>query len=85
MKCPKCQTENKDGAKHCRKCSTAFTPVALWRPSWKWHATVLTVIYATLIVLFFVLNIVLKPYMRQIPKDITPWLKSVPQQQEKVG
>jgi hypothetical protein len=85
MKCPKCQIDNKEAAKSCRKCGASLVQVPLWQPTWKWHATVLAAIYGALLVLFFVLNIVLKPYMRQIPKDITPWLNDVPQQQEKVG
>ncbi|OGS17918.1 MAG: hypothetical protein A2219_01895 [Elusimicrobia bacterium RIFOXYA2_FULL_50_26] len=80
MKCPKCQIDNKEGIKFCRKCGTDMTPAPLWKPSWKWHAQTLLVIYASLIVLFFALNHVLKPYLRQIPKDITPWLKEMPKQ-----
>jgi hypothetical protein len=84
MKCPKCQIENKEGAKSCRKCGTDLVQVALWRPSWKWHVRTLVIIYGLLIIAFFVLNQVLKPYMRQIPGDITPWLNAAPKQ-EAVG
>ncbi len=84
MKCPKCQLDNKDGAKACRKCGADLTPAPLWRPSWMWHARVLVVIYAVLITLFFLMNSLLKPYLRQIPRDITPWLKDQPQK-EAVG
>jgi hypothetical protein len=85
MKCPKCQTENKEEAKLCKKCrADLYPPLPLWRPSWKWHAKVLVSVYAVLLVLFFSLNFLLKPYLRQIPKDITPWLKDVPKQ-DKVG
>jgi|AGTN01.2.fsa_nt_gi hypothetical protein len=84
MKCPKCQIENKEGAKICRKCGTDLAQKPLWKPSWKWHGRTLAVIYAVLIVLFFTLNALLKPYMREIPKDITPWLKDLPKQ-EAVG
>lgn len=84
MKCPKCQIENKEGAKSCRKCGTDLTQKPLWKPSWKWHARTLAIIYAALIVIFFALNALLKPYMRQIPKNITPWLKDIPKQ-ESVG
>ncbi len=86
MKCPKCQIENKETAKLCKKCGAEMNPVAVWKPTWRWHATTLAVIYVVLIVLFFSLNFILKPYMRKIPKDITPWLKDMPkQEQPKVG
>lgn len=81
MKCPKCQIENKEGAKACRKCGTDLAQKPLWKPSWKWHGRTLVIIYAALIVIFLALNVVLKPYMRQIPKDITPWLKDMPKQE----
>jgi hypothetical protein len=84
MKCPKCQIENKDVAKICRKCGTDLLQAPLWRPTWKWHARTLVVIYSILIVMFFLLNSMLRPYLRQIPKDITPWLKDMPKQ-ESVG
>jgi hypothetical protein len=50
-----------------------------WRPSWRWHAKTLLIIYAVLIALYFVINAVLArlpvPYRpRQIPKELTPWL-----------
>jgi antibiotic biosynthesis monooxygenase (ABM) superfamily enzyme len=84
MKCPKCQSENKDGVKTCKKCGTDLSQPPLWKPTWQWHLRVLGVIYVVLIVVFFALNSLLKPYLRQIPKDITPWLKDVPKL-EKVG
>ena len=81
MRCPKCQIENKDDAKFCRKCKAEIDPVTpLWKPSIKWHAKVLAVIYVVLIIFFFTMNHILKPYLRPIPKDITPWLKDVPKQ-----
>lgn len=78
MKCAKCRTENKENVKTCRKCGMELTPAAVWHPAWKWHVRTLAIIYATLIAAFFILNFLLKPYLRQIPKDITPWLKDVP-------
>ena len=78
MKCAKCQTENKDSVKNCKKCGSELNALPLWRPNAKWHLAVLGSIYGLLLVLFFVLNIVLKPYLRQIPADITPWLKASP-------
>ena len=80
MKCPQCQFDNKEGAKTCRRCNTDLYRVPLWRPGWRWHARTLAIIYGILLVAFFLLNHVLKPYMRQIPKDITPWIKELPKQ-----
>ena len=86
MKCPKCHIENKETAKQCKKCGHEFNVAPVWKPTLKWHITTLSIIFTVLIVLFFSLNIVLKPYLRKIPKDITPWLKDVPkQEQTKVG
>jgi hypothetical protein len=45
-----------------------------WSPTYKWFAKTAGIILAVLIVIFFALNIILKPYMRQIPAEITPWL-----------
>lgn len=85
MKCPKCTVDNKESAKLCKKCGAELRPpvreVPIWRPSWKWHAKTLGAIYVILLVLFFLLNHFLKPYMRQIPSDITPWLKDIPKKQ----
>lgn len=79
MKCPKCKTENKDTAKFCKKCKFKFEEiqpvVQIWQPSWKWHLKTLGIIYLVLIIIFFTLNFLLKPYMREIPKEITPWLE----------
>lgn len=86
MKCPKCQFDNKENAKACKKCGIELNLPPVWKPTLRWHLTTLAVIYTALIVIFFSLNLVLKPYLRQIPKDITPWLNDIPkQQQEKIG
>ena len=74
MKCPQCQTENKDQAKSCRKCGVNLQLTPLWKPTWKWHGKALLIIYAVLIVVFFVVKALLKPYVRQLPADVTPWL-----------
>jgi len=74
MKCPQCQVENKDQAKTCRKCGMNLQLPPLWQPTWAWHAKTLGIIYAVLIVLFFVTKSVLKPYVRQLPPEVTPWL-----------
>ena len=84
MKCPSCQVENKEGTKICRKCAADLFRPPLWKPTWRWHLRTLALIYGVLLLMFFLLNHVLKPYMRQIPKDITPWLEKMPQN-ESVG
>jgi hypothetical protein len=78
MKCFKCQTENKEGVKLCKKCGSELNQPPLWKPSWKWHLKTLSIIYVVLFAAFIVLNIVLKPYTRKVPQDITPWLKDLP-------
>ena len=55
-------------------------PVNFWTPDWRWHLKALAAIYAILIVVFFVVSVFLskvpKPYrMRDIPPEMTPWLK----------
>lgn len=45
-----------------------------WKPTYRWMGIVAGIILITLIIIFFVLNIVLKPYMRERPLEITPWL-----------
>jgi len=80
MKCVICQTENKDGSKSCRKCGTDLQLEPMWRPTWKWHLKVLAAIYVVLISVYFVISAFLKkvppPYrMRDVPMDVTPWLK----------
>lgn len=79
MKCLLCQTDNKENTKNCRKCGADMSVDPSWKPSWKWHAKVLSIIYVVLIVLYFgisqFLSRVPEPYrMRTIPKDVTPWL-----------
>jgi hypothetical protein len=74
MKCPQCQTENKDVAKSCRKCGMNLQLPPLWQPTWAWHRKALLTIYAVLIVVFFVVRHFLKPYVRQLPADITSWM-----------
>lgn len=46
-----------------------------WAPSYVWYAKTAGIILAVLIAAFFILNIFLKPYMRERPVEITPWLK----------
>lgn len=80
MKCPACQLDNKENAKTCRKCGADMNAEPLWKPTWKWHAKVLGVIYAVLVVAYFGISTFLskipQPYrMREVPKDVTPWLQ----------
>lgn len=46
-----------------------------WVPTYTWYAKIAGVILVVLLVTFFILNILLKPYMRERPAEITPWLK----------
>ena len=39
-----------------------------WMPSLKWFCKTFVIIIACLVILFFTLNFLLKPYMRDIPK-----------------
>ena len=55
-------------------------PNPLWQPTWRWHIRTLLIIYAVLAAVYLVVNrilsIVPEPYrMRDIPKEMTPWLK----------
>ena len=74
MKCPQCQADNKDVAKTCRKCGMNLQLAPLWQPTWRWHAKTLGIIYAVLVVLFFAAKWRLKPFVRELPPEITPWL-----------
>lgn len=75
MKCPSCNFDNKETAKNCKKCGTVLNVVPMWSPTWQWHAKTLGIIYAALIVVYFLLNWFLRPYLRDIPPEVTPWLK----------
>jgi len=81
MICIVCQTDNKDTAKACRKCGIDMATPALWTPSWAWHGKVLAAIYLGLTVAYFAISTFLskipEPYrMRQVPKEVTPWIKN---------
>lgn len=75
MKCPSCNVENKDTAKNCKKCGAVLNVQPMWSPTRQWHIKTLGIIYVSLIVVYFLLNWILKPYMRNIPPEVTPWLK----------
>ncbi|MCL1972782.1 MAG: hypothetical protein FWG57_07340 [Endomicrobia bacterium] len=49
---------------------------APWKPTYKWMGVTAGIILVLLTVSFFVLNILLKPYMRERPAEITPWLSN---------
>ncbi len=74
MKCPSCNADNKDAAVNCKKCGVAMNAQPLFAPTREWHLKTLGIIYGILIVVFFFLNWLLKPYMREIPPEVTPWL-----------
>ena len=46
-----------------------------WMPSLKWFCKTFIIIIGCLVIIFFTLNFLLKPYMRDIPMEITPWLQ----------
>ncbi len=75
MRCNVCNTENKDASKNCKKCGKPLLLSPIWSPTWKWHAKTLGMIYVGLILLYFFLNSLLKPYLRELPPEVTPWLK----------
>ena len=74
MKCPACGVDNKNEQRFCRKCGRPMAVAPVWKPGWSWHLKTLGIIYVCLIIAFFAINALLKPYMRTLPKDITPWL-----------
>jgi len=80
MKCQLCQIDNKDDAKHCKKCGANLNVAPLWTPSWKWHIKSLAIVYVVLLVFYVLisgfLSRVPEPYrMRDIPSDLLPWIK----------
>jgi hypothetical protein len=74
VKCPQCQTENKETMKSCRKCGTNLQLPPLWQPTWAWHRKTLFLIYVVILGVFFFARARLKPYVRHLPPEITPWL-----------
>lgn len=55
-----------------------------WMPALNWLGKALLTILVCLTILFFLFNFLLKPYMRNIPVELTPWLDKTPQQTETV-
>src|SRR5207247_5363482 len=62
IKCPACAADNKDNAVHCKKCGASL--VVMWSPTKEWHLKTLGIIYTGLIIVYFLLNWLLKPYLR---------------------
>ena len=64
-----------------RKVETVSLPQEpLWQPTWAWHLKTLTGVYVVLIIAYFAISSFLgrvpAPYkLREIPKEITPWMK----------
>ena len=55
----------------------------VWQPNLKWFLKVLITMYILITIVFFVVNFLLKPYMRDIPKEITPWLNKTVAEEQK--
>lgn len=83
MICPSCQTENNSTSQNCKKCAASLLPAQAWLPNWQWHGRALLIILVFLILAYLGLNSFLKPYVRDIPKEVTPWLKASKSQTEK--
>jgi hypothetical protein len=75
--------QNKDKSPKAAKAAVAAEPVIaepVWTPTWKWHLTTLAIIYVCLTIAYFAVSYFLSrvppPYkLRDIPKELTPWLK----------
>ena len=50
----------------------------LWQPTYQWLAKTGGIILGALIVIFITFNLILKPYMREMPAEVTPWLHNQP-------
>ncbi|MDR3244333.1 MAG: hypothetical protein LBT79_06240 [Elusimicrobiota bacterium] len=48
--------------------------IKAWQPTFKWFAIAGSAVLIFLVIAFFVGNFVLRPYMIDVPKAITPWL-----------
>ena len=56
-----------------------------WMPSLKWLFEIFLMIVFFIIITFFTLNFLLKPYMRDISAEITPWLTKIVKTQSTKG
>jgi len=68
------QDPNRQSPKPVKKAVRVEDLPPLWRPTWAWHRKTLIIIYATVVVLFLLAKVWLKPYVRELPPEITPWL-----------
>ncbi|MDR3049042.1 MAG: hypothetical protein LBV16_04295 [Elusimicrobiota bacterium] len=50
--------------------------IKAWQPTFKWFGIAGGIVLAALIIIFFLGNFILRPYMIDVPKAITPWLDS---------
>jgi hypothetical protein len=72
---------NKENPKDKNKPVAPTAPVEpMWQPTWKWHLKVLGGVYVVLAIAYFAVSTFLSrvppPYkLRDIPKEITPWMK----------
>ena len=79
--CIACQSENKEDANVCKKCGVDMKMGPLWHPTWSWHLKTLGIVYVVLAIAYFSLShflgeVIPEPYkMRNVSKDVTPWLK----------
>lgn len=67
-------------AKSSAAAAPAVKPAEPWLPDWKWHLKTLAGIYVFLLIVYVGMNFFLSrlpaPYgLRDIPKEMTPWLK----------
>jgi hypothetical protein len=60
MKCPNCEQDNKDDIKKCKKCGLDLTIPSIWKPKISWHVKALIGIYAFLIIVYIVLQKIVK-------------------------
>ena len=56
-----------------------------WFPTLKWLCEIFLLIVFFIGIAFFILNFLLKPYMRNIPMDVTPWLAKIVKTQPAQG
>lgn len=77
---PNTPQATKDNRKPAPPPAAAVAMEPSWKPTFQWHGKVLIGIYMVLIVAYFAVSAFLKkvppPYrLREIPKEITPWMK----------
>ncbi len=70
MKCPKCEKDLKSKTRICKFCGYDFVGEVFWQPTKWWHLRALGIIFFSLIIVYFLLNLFLGKYIRDIPN---PW------------